>query len=1203
MTVHLSARLAWHMEGWNGHVCRDPASNTFCVGQYSYPGDQIRVGRNLEWEEKNAGASCSRTSGTPPCVYSINAFGKETIGGYADAPEWYPANERVTWDLAPSTVCIWPFEQMYRSEVENTGSGRKFDYDQRLAYAKEYFAQIEENRSLVFYYSNYSNPFSEDDARRYVIVGVSRVKAVGKIRNYTDMTPEDRKKYGGGFVWGLDLTSQYPDEGLRLPYHAYLDRPDEVERFIVVPPNPRNFKFATRQFSDDDALEIIEAIIESVSTLVEIGDTAEQWDARLDWLHSVVGELWTERGLFPGLPPVLDHLGIPKAIAFFKTRTDAGAEIEAKDAIFGFLDARNDNAPELGLSEAEGRSARRRWALLEDDDRALMHDALIRFAVSKDQVAKVVDQGRDAFGITASVAELRENPYVLAEQFVGDSGDDTISFSKIDHGMLPAPDLGGDALAEVDDWRRLRALCVDQLKAEQSNVFVAARQLIHDVNHRLSFYPEWKRHQFTERYLKVDRESLQPALQLRAEADALWVYLREAFDDERLVETTLRSLATRSSIAFKTPVTTAHWSEYLRDPNTPLASTAGDEYAKAIASQADACTHLFSLPLCVLAGEAGTGKTTVVGALLQAIERTEGAGASFQLLAPTGKAAERLRERTGRRGQTATVHSFLAKRGWLNANMTLKREGGQREQAITTYIIDESSMLSLELMAALFRAINWNSVQRLILVGDPSQLPPIGRGRIFADTIDWLRSLSAVGELSINVRQMENRALGRGTAILELADAYIRRAPAAENGTESESAEAEAILKRVQEGGDVDKDLRVAFWRDGEDLQRQLMDLLVADAQADSGESSEDRDWTFWRAAFGDNKRPELYQVLTPYRGEEFGTESLNSTLQEMIQGRAPGEMRVIDRSGIALNDKVMQIKNRPPSNPIWAWSETTRQNEQVEVYNGELGFANPHSFDGKKLSWVGFRPAHCQVAFSSKPGHRVGYGRDLGKRPDGKWLRREDVEENLELAYAVSIHKAQGSEFERVYFVVPKHKRALLSRELFYTGLTRAARHCTLLIEEDISPLLSMRRLEQSHLLRINASLFTFQPVPDDLRVLGGWYEEGKIHSTLAEYMVRSKSEVIITNLLFDREIPFTYEAPLFAPDGTFYLPDFTISWHGQQWYWEHLGRMDEEGYRNHWQTKQAWYDKHFPGHLVTTMDSGDLTRDAVELIKNHFS
>jgi exodeoxyribonuclease V alpha subunit len=92
MSVHLSARLAWHMEGWNGHVCRNPASNTFCVGHHSYPGDQIRVGRDLDWEIANAGASCSGTDGSPPCVYSINAFGKKTIGGYADAPDWYPTS-------------------------------------------------------------------------------------------------------------------------------------------------------------------------------------------------------------------------------------------------------------------------------------------------------------------------------------------------------------------------------------------------------------------------------------------------------------------------------------------------------------------------------------------------------------------------------------------------------------------------------------------------------------------------------------------------------------------------------------------------------------------------------------------------------------------------------------------------------------------------------------------------------------------------------------------------------------------------------------------------------------------------------------------------------------------------------------------------------------------------------------------------------
>lgn len=341
--------------------------------------------------------------------------------------------------------------------------------------------------------------------------------------------------------------------------------------------------------------------------------------------------------------------------------------------------------------------------------------------------------------------------------------------------------------------------------------------------------------------------------------------------------------------------------------------------------------------------------------------------------------------------------------------------------------------------------------------------------------------------------------------------------------------------------------------------------------------------------------------MLTPYRGEEFGTESLNAALQETVQGRSAGDLR--DISGIALNDKVIQVRNRPKSRPIWAYSRSKRLNEQVEVYNGELGFVQPHAFDYKKLGWAGFRPDRFQVLFSTKSDYLVGYGRDLGRAPAGRSLPAESVEDNLELAYALSIHKAQGSEFDRVYFIVPKHKQALLSRELFYTGLTRAARHCTLLVEEDVSPLLSMRRLERSHLLRINASLFTFAPVPDDLRVLGDWYEEGKIHSTLSGYMVRSKSEVIIANMLSDRDIPFKYEMPLYAPDGTFYLPDFTVQWHGQEWYWEHLGRLDDEKYRNHWETKEAWYALHFPGRLLTTLDSGQLTTDAAELIKQHLS
>ena len=299
MTTHLSARVAWHLDGWNGSVCRQPALNTFCVGAHSYPGDAIKENRDLPWETAHAGEHCSGLDGIPPCVYSINAFGDRPVTGFSDPPDWYPADQRATWTMPPATVGLWPFEEMYRDEVRALGGNRTYDYDRRREYAEQYLARIEPDSSLVFYYANYSNPYSEEDAPKYVIVGISRVKSTSKIREYDDMTAQARADYGGGFVWEVDLTSHYPDEGFRLPYHLYADRPEEAARFLVTPPNPRNFKYATRQFGDDEALEIVERLMEAVSQLRAMGDTSEDWDRRLEWLQKQVGRLWRARGTLP----------------------------------------------------------------------------------------------------------------------------------------------------------------------------------------------------------------------------------------------------------------------------------------------------------------------------------------------------------------------------------------------------------------------------------------------------------------------------------------------------------------------------------------------------------------------------------------------------------------------------------------------------------------------------------------------------------------------------------------------------------------------------------------------------------------------------------------------------------------------------------------------------------------------------------------
>lgn len=119
MATHLTARLSWHMDGWNGRVCRNPASNRYCIGPHSYPGDKIKTGRDLEWETdpKVAGQPCSKLDRLPPCIYSINAFGPDELTAFDDPPSFFATGERAHWKLPPATVCVWPYEPMYDDDA------------------------------------------------------------------------------------------------------------------------------------------------------------------------------------------------------------------------------------------------------------------------------------------------------------------------------------------------------------------------------------------------------------------------------------------------------------------------------------------------------------------------------------------------------------------------------------------------------------------------------------------------------------------------------------------------------------------------------------------------------------------------------------------------------------------------------------------------------------------------------------------------------------------------------------------------------------------------------------------------------------------------------------------------------------------------------------------------------------------------------
>ena len=750
---------------------------------------------------------------------------------------------------------------------------------------------------------------------------------------------------------------------------------------------------------------------------------------------------------------------------------------------------------------------------------------------------------------------------------------------------------------EFDDARRLRALCVEHLRREPNQSFRAANSVLAEVNARLSKLPEWKTATFTERYFEVDRVILEEALILRTENSRLWLYLNDVYEDERTVEEALTRLVGRPEIDLRRPFTVDDWYAEICDTGSPLLHKAREKYQRAVAAQAQACATIFRKPLAVVTGAAGTGKTTVICAIIRAVRQTEGGGAPLVVLAPTGKASDRVRAKMHERGidrvSTSTIHSFLAKGGWLYDNLTFKRSGGNR-QGGGTVIVDEASMLDLGLMACLVRAVDWRQVRRFILVGDPNQLPPIGRGRAFADTIHWLAGKypDNIARLEHNLRQLENVTEGNGTAILRLADLFIA-ANARYDGS-STDPDAEELIAEVHKGGNIDEDLRVIYWDEPATLSETLIRTIESEMSGHTGDALDPEEpYRLWRAAF--DWKPQVYQVLTPHRGELHGVDALNVSIQDRVAAGIIRRVGALD--GITLSDKVIQYRNRPPSNPIGAYNFETRRAERVEVYNGEIGFVQKHSFDRNQNGRRSLR--RFQVKFERKDHLAVGYGSNLGS---GSGF--EKVEENLELAYAMSVHKAQGSEFNHTYVVVPRSKGRSLSSELLYTALTRARQHCTLLVEGDISTLLSARRPENSQTTLINSSLFDgyFRAVSDELINRKGWYEEGRVHEALSGDMVRSKSELVIANLLHQRDIPFDYEVLLKAGDGTMYLPDFTITWQGETWFWEHWGVMSSDSYREHRERKTAWYNLHFPNRLIETFEGPQFSSEAVQHIDKRF-
>jgi hypothetical protein len=826
------------------------------------------------------------------------------------------------------------------------------------------------------------------------------------------------------------------------------------------------------------------------------------------------------------------------------------------------------------------KQAAERWTAYKEPRHNLLAQ-LARFELSPAQVERVANPDkRTECGIGGTDNEIVANPYLLSEMDQGDGVSDLIALETVDRGMRPegaaARFIDKEDVCAQDDPRRIRGVAVAVLHgaAQNGDTLLPFAETMNRITRR---FPERRACRPDRDLVQGQAAFYQEALDFRVDGDPPTMALKWLSELEKEVS---NRLPRRTKAKNDPPKSGWSWEKLLLDEfgkKSGSTKLPPEVEIRARKEKAEALAKLYEGRFSVLCGRAGTGKTSVLKVFLTGLEELEGKR-PILLLAPTGKARVRLMDRTKRDDGSVrdayTIHQFLMRHKWLNPeNFALKLSGGDQHGA-PTVIIDEASMIPMDLLGVLFRALDLNKVSRLILVGDPNQLPPIGPGRPLVDIIAWLEGdderKKCLARLMERARHEDHESQA-----LQLADGYLR---------DDTSPGDDDMLSRVARE-EVGGDLEVRYWRDGSQLEEQLAAAMKKHLKLTDGGKA----YIPFNASLGleeDSKQnnpllAERWQILSPVRNHEFGTTEINRKIQAKYRGgmlrysKGRGGLKPFGEQEIVWTDKVMQAINcRKTSYP--------KGEGLGYVANGEIGLVVSTS-KGRD------RSDSMKVMFSTQP-------------LSSYYYPRPEVDGQLELAYALTVHKSQGSDFDIVFLILPK-SATTLSRELLYTGLTRFRQKMILLIERDTSVLERLRSPQSSATLLRNTSMFVLAVRPESV---DRYYAEHLIHRTppSAQHptgiLVRSKSEVIVAGALSKLGISYEYEQKLPSKDNPndFKLPDFTVSYEGDTFYWEHLGMLSVPSYKEAWDRKRQWYeDNGFLNRVITTEDGLDGSINAAEI------
>ena len=422
--------------------------------------------------------------------------------------------------------------------------------------------------------------------------------------------------------------------------------------------------------------------------------------------------------------------------------------------------------------------------------------------------------------------------------------------------------------------------------------------------------------------------------------------------------------------------------------------------------QAVAAANALQQKLTVVAGGPGTGKTHTVTRLLALLAQTdsgpEGEPLRIRMAAPTGKAAQRLGEsvRAARRSlaelvteetlalipdEASTLHRLLG----VIPNRIQFRHGRDNPLKLDVLLVDEVSMIDLPMMTRLFRALPEHA--RIILLGDPDQLPSVAAGSVLADLAlrphpgysrERVQQLDAVG---LEVEQAEHQGADY-LSYLYRSRRFSRTGGIGKLARQVMAGDAEGSLETLrarEEGLD---------WIPPEEVQPQIERWV--------------KQW---------------YQPIARAQNKEAAFEALAAF-------RLLCPTRVGRQGSLALNEQILKRIN-PEGRRFFRGQPImiTENHYGVGLFNGDIGLLWPDDENGDDQLFAWFPTAEGYRPMAP------------GRLPP------------CETVYAMTIHKTQGSEFERIALVLPEQSHHVVSRELLYTGLTRARSEVTVCGQDEV--------------------------------------------------------------------------------------------------------------------------------------------------------